>query len=110
MRGRVSRRTRLIRKCFPQTANNRFSRRVGLGFFDGVPLIRHGCAVPPRSVKKTCRWHVFSVGHIAPAGAFRSATPRSGALSAEIGYAARRLQFESPFLLTSFHHFPQGKA
>ena len=50
----------------------------------------------PRSVKKTCRWHVFSVGHIAPAGAFRSATERSEALSAEIGYAARRLQFGSP--------------
>ena len=64
----------------------------------------------PRSVKKTCQWHVFSVGHIAPAGAFQSATPRSGALSAEIGYAARRPQFESPFLLTCFHHFPQGKA
>ena len=54
----------------------------------GVPLIRR--FAPPRSVKKTCRWHVFSVGHS--------------------DYAARRPQFGSPFLLTSFYHFPQGKA
>ena len=62
--------------------------RIHLLNFDTLPLIRR-CA-PPRSVKKTCRWHVFSVGHS--------------------GYAARRPQSGSPLLLTILHLLPQGKA
>ena len=112
MRGKVSRNIWLIRELISiNRAIFRFFRKIGLVLFDGAPLFRHGSAVPSRSVKKTCRWHVFSVGHIAPAGAFRSATEQSEALSAKIGYAARRPQFSSPVLPTSFHYFPQrGKA
>ena len=62
--------------------------RINLLNFDTLPLIRR-CA-PPRSVKKTCQWHVFSVGHS--------------------GYAARRPQSGSPLLLTIFRFLPQGKA
>ena len=80
MREKVSRNIWLIQKLISiNRAIFRFFRKIGLVLFDGAPLIRYSSAVPSRSVK-----NVFSVGHIAPAVAFRSAAPRSGALSAEM--------------------------
>ena len=47
MRGRVSRHTRFTRKQFCIKREFSIFPRVGSTYFVGVPLIRHGSAVPP---------------------------------------------------------------